>query len=1290
MRNESLNSHFKFKITKGNQMKENKNIQANSNPEKPIISVISATVFMKWMIEGILEIYNEMGEIFEFKTYFLNDINDGQISKNEIIQAIYTSDIMLLDIRGHCVAVDILEDTYHKLEQESPELYEKKQIITLIGGNPQLMRLTKMGSFKGQSIPLPKSSIEYNFDEIQDLTEAVTKGIKIDRIMGKFSKIFPIKALKHIRNWVIAREYWTNGLAGIAENHKNLLLFLLKHYLGFSQLTVPKPKIIQETGIYHIQSECFFNSLKDFLKKYPLDLDKQTIGLFFYGGLYFEQSLSVVQEFAAKLQEYNVIAVFSNVLFNIEAHRNFFFLNNRNIVSLIINLQYFQLNGGPFGGNSSPTINLYKDLNVPQLNPIIQFDFSYEDYLKSDQGALPINQIISIVMPELDGRIEMMTVGCMKNLGYSNEIHSDVLEVFALSHHIDMVVKRAEKWLNLRIKDNSEKKVGIILYNYPPSEDKIGNAAYLDVSESIRSLMKIFIAEGYSAEEIPENKNLSDLFLEAGAINNAKYIDINKFHGVLWNVEEYLEYFHNLPEPLQKEIVDIWGEPPGTINVDNLAFKIPVLQFKNIYLALQPARSMVNGNANEYHDKNLPPHHQYIAFYRFLEEVLELDAIIHFGTHGTVEFLPGKETAGGSNDFPINLLGSLPNLYYYHITNTSESAIAKRRGNAVIINHAGPTFTDSELYQDYAQLEILISEYQKEINDPLHREHSISGTAKLDKSADLEEQISILADQLDLTYSSINELEVLLYRYKTSVIPIGLHILGKKYTPEEKRDLIIQILYHSSEIPLDVQETVSFLENHLDPQQLTDYLGEFIENVIAQIKLPEFVGLNPKFLTYDPEGLQKWIEDFDDRLENSMETENLIRGLEGGYIEPGLGGDPIRSPHIYPSGRNSYGFDPRLIPSTTALQRGGFIAEELIKNYKKEQGEFPKTTSVILWAFETMKTGGETIGQIFNYLGVRPVKKRSVWTTELEAIPVQEMNHPRINVFVTICGIFRDTFPYILNLLNQAIELVQNLEEPLEMNYVKKSVIDFKNQGIKQPQARIFGPAPGKYNSNLTEIISAGVWNEEKELAADFTNCMSFAYMKNQQVKKIPDTFKANIQKIEIMSQVRDSFEYHITDLDHYYEFTGGLARVFKEVTNKEANIYIADTTSKTIKIDPLEKSIAEGVITRSLNPQWVHGMLNHKYHGGQKVAERVENVLGLASTTNSVKSGVWDKIYAQYIENKEIKDALIDNNHFSMMDIIKNMLQANNRGYWDATEDQINKLKRLYLELENWVEITY
>ena len=1262
------------------------------NEQLPQITLITASVFLKWLTEAIDEIYEELGKIFEFKIYFLNDLDTEKVPKDTLIASIYRSSIMLLDIRGNSPTVEVLLNTYKKMEEETPDLFQTKQIIALVGGNSEIRRLTKMGSFQARKIPSP-SSEGYSIDEIPDLTNAVRFGQRMTTFLGFLGKVFPIKTLRHARYWVKMMDYWVYGLGGIAVNHKNMILFLLKHYLGLKNLQVDKPKKIPPYGIYDPLLSEYFQTPNEYFQKTQYDPTKQTIGIFYYGGLYFEQSLPIVEEFMKNLPEFNILPVFSDVLTNIEAYETLFIANGGSLVSAIINLQYFQLNGGPFGGDGSTTLTLFKKMDIPQFNPIIQYDITYDDYIKSKEGIIPINQVIAIVMPELDGRLEMSTVGVLEDLGFSEKINSNVLEVKPLEETIISYCKRVEKWLKLRIKQNINKKIALIVYNYPPGEDKIGNAAYLDVSETVKQLFTTLLKEGYRIEDFTTEQNLMELLVDYGAINLPKYTDIKDHKGVELDIKEYLEYFHSLPVEQQHEIIQFWGEPPGNIMLDNSHFKLPIIPFGNIYLCVQPSRSRVSGDSNEYHDKNLPPHHQYLAFYHYLENYLDVDALIHVGTHGTEEFLPGKECAGWIHDFNLKLLGSLPNIYYYHITNTSESAIAKRRGNALIINHAGPTFQDSGLYDEFSRLEELISEYQKisfttDIN-------SKSGESEF-RLNDLFEEINELAKKTNLEYSSISELEDLLYQYKKTIIPMGLHSLGIKYTDQQKLNLLKNIILHSTEKPQFVDDFLSkfILENeNIDTEKLDGFLDHCYQFLSSEKDLNDISHeITSKFNFTDDllTSIIDWMRDLIARLDQTMELDNLIHALEGGYIEPGLGGDPIRSPHIFPTGKNSYGFDPRLIPNSTALKRGDEIAEKLIQDYYNEHTEWPESVSVVLWAFETMKTGGETIGQIFNYLGVRPVKNKSIWTTELEVKPLEEMSHPRINVLITICGIFRDTFPYHLELINRAIELVTELDENMDQNFIKKSILDMQQKGFKNVQARVFGPPPGKYNTNLTEIISAGKWQDEKELAEDYVRNMSFAYMKNQKVEQLVDNFSQTINNIKLMSQIRDSSEYSITDLDHYYEFTGGLARTYKEISGKEANIYIADSSTKTIKVQKLQETIKEGAITRSLNPKWLKSLLNHKYHGGQKVAERVENFLGLSATTHQVDNWIWDKAYDQYIQNEEMRELIEQNNRFAMMDIIKNMLQANSRGYWDASEDQIENLKKRYLELENWVEIKY
>lgn len=554
----------------------------------PKITLVSATVFVKWLTEAISEIYKEIGEIFEFKIYFLNDIDSGKTNREEFIKEIYDSDILLIDIRGNCPTAEILIETYTKMENEEPELFNSKTIISLVGGNSEIRRLTKMGSFLARKIPTPEQK-GYGTDTIPDLTNAVRFGKKMTSFIKTIGHIFPIKALRHARYWGLMMDYWVYGLGGLAENHKNMLLFLLKHYLGHKNLEVQNPIKIPSFGIYDINLNRYFDDLKDYFKVKPLNSQKQTIGLFFYGGLYFEQSLPIVEEFIKNLTDFNVIPVFSDVLTNLEAHKKFFFQDGKNIVSCVINLQYFQLNGGPFGGDGSITLDLFKEMNVPHFNPIIQFDMPFEEYIESKEGIIPINQIIAVVMPELDGRFEMITVGCMKNLGYSEQIHSDVLEVIPISENISLVCNRIRKWLGLRYKLNSEKKIALIIYNYPPGEDKIGNAAYLDVSESVRNLINKLANEGYNINNIPEDKNLADIFIEGGSINKPKHIAAANFNGVFLNKEDYLKLISDLPEELKQDIYEFWDTPVGKIMTKNLSIKLPIIKLNNLYLCLQPS-----------------------------------------------------------------------------------------------------------------------------------------------------------------------------------------------------------------------------------------------------------------------------------------------------------------------------------------------------------------------------------------------------------------------------------------------------------------------------------------------------------------------------------------------------------------------------------------------------------------------------------------------------------------------------------------------------------------------------
>jgi cobaltochelatase CobN len=1251
--------------------------------KKPSIALISSMVSTTSLTNAIIEIKELLGDVFEFYLFFINDLQKIDLENSEIWENVIQSEIILLDIRGNNPVVEKLISIFNHIEQNEYEAYKHKQIVSLVGGNAELRELTKLGNFEAKKIPA-KGNSELAFDVIPDLTEAVKKGIKISTILNKIGKILPFGMMRHVRNWGIIMDYWVYGYAGVHQNHRNMLLFLLKEYLGFKTLKVDPPLKIPSSGIFNSLMNQYFTTLQEYLDANPINPLKQTIGIFYYGGIYFEQTIPILTQFMQNLTEFNIIPVYAEVLENLEALQSFFQIQDHPIVDLLLNLQYFQINGGPFGGNNTQTLNLYTAFNVPQMNPIINFDMPLEDYLEQKQGILPINQVIAVIMPELDGRIEMMNVGCMESYGYSDEINSQVYDIIPLEDNIAFICHRIKKWLRLRKKPNSEKKVAIVLYDYPPGETTLGNASYLDTFQSLSQICQILHNKGYSVDESIFASDLLHDFLSSGLVNNPEHVSLHNYQGLKMGERDFQAIIPDLPSQLQNTISETWGPFPGKIMHEKDKVLLPIKKFGNIFIGIQPPRASIADVSHEYHNKELLPHYQYLAFYRYLDRQLDVDAIIHLGTHGTLEFLPGKECNGHWTDFNHFLLGACPNIYLYHVSNTSESSIAKRRSNAVIINHSSPPIILSQLYEEYQKIENLILEYEQLQENPSTEAQSLQN--------EICAEIEVLTRKLNISYRSIEELAKFIYRLKTAAIPEGLHSFAKIFTKEQSIRLIVDILLHSEMIDSSLHSFTQWIaeEKEIPPAILENIVSHLILGTNLTPSMDELrLKCNWDLSTIPPEGID-WLQNLYQRIQHSQEEANLIKALDGGYILPGFGGDPIRSPDIFPTGRNSFGFDPRLIPSSIACQRGSKIARTLLADHLQSHGKYPESVSVVLWAFETMKTGGETIGQIFEYLGVKAAKHKSVWTTELEIIPLEELAHPRINVIITICGIFRDTFPYHIDLINQAIALINNLDENSEQNFIKKSQKDLLNRNIAQPLARIYGPPPGKYNTNLTDIINQGSWEIEEELAADYIKNMGFAYLPHQNIIPADASFRALLKNIDFVSQVRDGVEYQITDLDHYYEFSGGLARAIRSESGKNVPIFIADTASKNIHVAPIEDTIQEGIITRNLNPQWIDGMLNHAHQGGQKVAERMENMMGLTATTERVANWVWEKTYEKYFEDEQIKDRLIENNRFAMMDMINTFLEANQRGYWQTEAQNLKNLKKLYLILEGWVEKTY
>ncbi|MEM3594820.1 MAG: cobaltochelatase subunit CobN, partial [Candidatus Jordarchaeaceae archaeon] len=669
-----------------------------------------------------------------------------------------------------------------------------------------------------------------------------------------------------------------------------------------------------------------------------------------------------------------------------------------------------------------------------------------------------------------------------------------------------------------------------------------------------------------------------------------------------------------------------------------------------------------------------------------------------------LEFMKGKEVGMSSECYPDFLIGNMPHLYVYHITNPSEAMIAKRRSYATLVNHMSPPYTQSELYESFTELEELINEYYEAVlQDPV-------------RAGRVQAQILEKAKEANISATSIDAIYDEIFTIKRSIIPKGLHIFGEKYQNDELTDFIAFILrYDRGEIKslsrilcesmgINYDYAISHPNENHDGKsygQIISEIEERVKNIVRlsldsveeAVKISEVKGILAKELNKTLSfGLQ-----VASNLEKSDELNSLIEALNGKYVFPNLGGDPIRTPEVLPAGRNTYQFDPRLIPSDAAYQRGVEIAEKTLKHYYEKYGEYPKSVAVVLWGFETVKTRGETVGQILGYLGIKVVREKSIWFPKLKVVPLEELGRPRIDVLVNICGFFRDLFPETMKLLDEAFTMVASLDERESENYVKKHsnelfrdlVREFSDEKTAKrlSNARIFGPRSGEYGTRLVRLIETSNWNSENQVAEAYIASMNNVYAENVHGKQVDEIYRKILSNVKIVSQVRDTHEYEVTDLDHYYEFFGGLSKAVETVSGEKPEMLITDTTKELIRTETVDKAIQRGVRTRLLNPKWIDAMLKHDYHGGKKIADRVEYLLGFAATTNRVDNWIWSKIAEDYLFNEEMRKRLQENNKWALHEMIGRLLEANQRGYWQATQEELDKLRQLFLEIEGEIE---
>lgn len=1097
--------------------------------------------------------------------------------------------------------------------------------------------------------------------------------------------------------YVNITEYWDYGGE---ENARRLISFLGSKLCNLSLEVLP-PVPAPLYGIYHPDAPGVFSSTGDYLDWYNssgrFDPARPTVGIISYS-IPGEDMIPTADALIRSLEEEGANAIFGTYTYK-DANSTFLFtIDNQSVVDAVVTLTSFRLHNG----DEERGTDYLCDLNVTPLKAITSYYSSPKDWANGT-GLSPAEIPWQIALPELDGMAEFDLLSVKaKDLVSGLEFNQPV------DYQVAWIAKRAAYWGRLHQMNNSEKKVAVIYYNHGGGKDNLG-ASYLDIAPSLKNLLEAMNESGYRIEgQVPEERKLLDLMLLQGR-NVGSWAPeelrrmVEEGDLILLPEEEYLSWFNDdriISPEARARVVERWGQPPGEImvykNQSGSYLVIPRLIFGNIILAPQPSRGWLENQSLLYHDKELVPHHQYIAFYLWLKYGFGADATIHFGTHGTQEWLPGKETALSAKFcWPAMLIQDLPVVYPYIMDNVGEGTQAKRRGNAVIVDHLTPPLVASGLYGNLSLLHEKMHQYTG-LEEAVRAEVKET-IAVLYKDLNLSEDLGVPATSLQTMNSTEFEgfLDVLhrhLHELEDERIPFGLHILGEPPQGAEMISMVRSMLgdkFIEDIAPIYSQEP-SFAENWTVAD---DLIYEVAINGSSPAEAQQRILGNVSARVSEDLNLSAVYAENLSRCE--IEVPRVLAGLAGRYVPPKVGNDPIRNPDALPTGNNFYSFDSRLIPGEEAWSVGKAQAEDLVARYQQEHdGSYPRKTAFVLWAVETMRHQGVVESEILQLLGVKPVWDSKGRISDVEMIPSEELGRPRIDVLITASGLYRDTFPDKIALLDKAVRLAAKANDTAP-NYVKENSEDILDKllagGYNQSEAenlssaRIFSEALGTYGTGLPDAVTASdTWENDTKLADLYISRVGNVYGASYWGASEKDLFSQNLEEVEVGVHSDSSNLYGAIDNDDFFQYLGGLSLAVRSVSGEDPDLYVTNLREPgDPRMESLKGYFKRELAARYFNPRWIAGMQEHGYAGAREMDKFVENLWGWEATVpDLVTESTWNEVYDVYVADKYdlgLKEFFDQNNPYAYQALSGRMLETARKERWHPLEEIKEELIEQY-----------
>ena len=1124
----------------------------------------------------------------------------------------------------------------------------------------EVMRLTRMGKFAMDgTVSGPMALLKrLRGAKKPGQGSAGAHQMKMLRRLPQILRFIPGTA-QDVRAYFLTLQYW---LAGSEENVANMVRHLVDRYADGPRralrgtLKAAAPVEYPEVGVYHPRMK---GRLADRADALPDVGGRGKVGLLLMRSYLLAGNTGHYDGVIAALEArgLSVIPAFATGLDARPAVERFFLKDDVASVDAVISLTGFSLVGGPAYNDARAAEEILAKLDVPYV-AVTPVEFqTLEQWESSDRGLLPVEATMMVAIPELDGSTGSMVFGGRSSAARSDGTHD--MQVHA--ERAAMLAARVEKLVALRRSARAMKKVAVILFNFPPNAGNTGTAAYLSVFESLHRTLLGMKAAGYTVEVPATPDALRERVVTGNAARFGAHANVHTRIGVDDHVRR---------ERWLAEIEAQWGPAPGRQQSDGGSIFVLGERFGNVFVGVQPAFGYEGDPMRLLFEKGFAPTHAFSAFYRWLREDFGAHAVVHFGTHGALEFMPGKQAGMASTCWPDRLIGDLPNLYLYASNNPSEGTIAKRRAAATLISYLTPPVAHAGLYRGLIDLKASIERW-RELPPEAAGERSALVELVQAQAAIVELAPAEPAWGMDAE-AKIARLNDAVLELEYTLIPHGLHVVGKAPSSEERVDLLLSIA-ESSHGARPAREAVDALVRGMAPEAALAAGG--MDTGADNVALFQELESTARLLGED------------------HEIPAILQALDGRFIRPAPGGDLLRTPSVLPTGRNLHGFDPFKIPSAYAVLDGARQATRLLERHMGDGNAFPESIALVLWGTDNLKSEGGPIAQALALVGARPRFDGYGRLAGATLIPLEELGRPRVDVIVTLSGIFRDLLPLQIKLLAEASYLAAAADEDIEFNFVRKHALEYQCQhgcDLETAALRVFGNAEGAYGSNVNHLVDNGRWSDEDELAETYTRRKSFAY--GRAGRAVPQAALLNsvLADVDLAYQNLDSVELGVTTVDQYFDTLGGISRAVRRVKGSAAAVYIGDQTNGEGTVRTLSEQVALETRTRMLNPKWYEGMLQHGYEGVRQIEAHVTNTMGWSATTGQVAPWVYQQLTQTFVLDDQMRNRLAELNPTASAKVANRLLEASERQYWKPDAKVLEALRRAGEELEDRIEGVY